>query len=73
LRGSVWKSVQQVFDECLAQVLPEPVGTGLQTAVKENTSAYLIGTTLSYGDGPVPLEPAQEVCFAASGPAVKEH
>jgi hypothetical protein len=25
LRGSVWESVQKVFDECLAQVLPEPV------------------------------------------------
>jgi hypothetical protein len=46
LSRSVRKPVQEVFDECLAQVLPEPVRTGLQSAVKENTPSYLIGTAL---------------------------
>jgi hypothetical protein len=41
LGGPVRKSVQQILNEGLAHMLPEPVGAGLQAAVEENASPHI--------------------------------
>ena len=54
-------------------MLPEPVGTCLQAAVKKNTSAYVLGVALPWSLGPVSLEPAEEMCLAAPCSSMKEN